>query len=538
MNKRMLLILIMLLFMLASCKNIAENTCPTIEGVNSIECIVNSTVDILNGVIAYDEEEGDITPKMNITISPFVEVTDGYVIFEQAGNYKINYEVTDSGGLCYEKASDVVVIARDEYINFKASNGFYTTVGGHAVLEQGGMYNNEYSIKATGSEIAEDIALNRVYDLIIGKEHTFTYYLSSETEGNVYVQVDGKLLDIKKINAGDNEISFKYLPNTKSSVTISLLLGELGENVKCIFKNTKMEYLQDPGWEEMDLNPLNYTDVVTSRCEPNGESQIITDEGSITLEVTKALDANWKIGAFINTFIPTSIGQKFEISFKVQRENTSPCEIAIQNSQWDEKKYIDNIYVDGNELITTHVVQFEVTEYNQKDLWIYMQSGMNQNKITLSELKIRRFLPANIIKYYDVVDFTHFNVLNNSIFETFAGGFKVNFESFIQKDYEQKVMSPFFEVNGSVSNYVVSFKAKSDKPIEVVLVGWGGVLWHRFTISEIERVYTFSTNSKEGNINGNFEWQFGSSNNQKYNNVTIEISDIIISYKNSEYDGD
>lgn len=76
------------------------------------------------------------------------------------------------------------------------------------------------------------------------------------------------------------------------------------------------------------------------------------------------------------------------------------------------------------------------------------------------------------------------------------------------------------------------------KPVEAVLVGWGGILWNRFYITEEEKVYTFTTNSKNGDLTGNFEWQFGSSNNQKYTDVTIEINDILISYKNSEYDGD
>ena len=35
-----------------------------------------------------------------------------------------------------------------------------------------------------------------------------------------------------------------------------------------------------------------------------------------------------------------------------------------------------------------------------------------------------------------------------------------------------------------------------------------------------------------------FVWQFGSSNNQRHNNVTITISDIKICYKNAEYDGE
>ena len=108
----------------------------------------------------------------------------------------------------------------------------------------------------------------------------------------------------------------------------------------------------------------------------------------------------------------------------------------------------------------------------------------------------------------------------------------------------QKVTSPIFYINGSGSNYIISFKAKASKPTEVVFAGpvaggWDPTwLWTRFTITEDERIYTFVGSNAGGDRFNEFVWQFGSSNNQRYSNVSITISDIKISYKNSEYDGD
>ena len=51
-------------------------------------------------------------------------------------------------------------------------------------------------------------------------------------------------------------------------------------------------------------------------------------------------------------------------------------------------------------------------------------------------------------------------------------------------------------------------------------------------------VYSFVGGSVGGNRYNQFVWQFGSTKNQKYSNVVIEIYDIKISYVNTEYDGD
>ena len=63
--------------LLSACGGEPINQGPELRGINDITCLVNSTVDLLNGVAALDAEDGDITPNLSITVIPAVEVNNG-----------------------------------------------------------------------------------------------------------------------------------------------------------------------------------------------------------------------------------------------------------------------------------------------------------------------------------------------------------------------------------------------------------------------------------------------------------------------------
>ena len=537
MKIKLLMILVLLLVIMAGCDNTTKNNAPTIEGVNAIECIANSTVDLLNGVIAYDKEDGDITPDMNISINPYVLVTDGYAIFEEAGSYKVKYEVKDSANNNVIKYSDINVTPRDVYYDFKTVNGFYTSIGGHATLTSGGMYNEEYIVEATGCEVFEDLSLNRTFDLKLGTEYTFKYKLNTLASGVVRVLVDDKKVDDFTLNEGDNEILFTYLPQEKSTITISLLLGALGEEVKCILTGVEINYLQEAGMVEIS-NGFN----VLPRFDGTSGNAYFVNEGA-KLEVTKVGDAMWRGGMFISTEIPTNAGDKFVISFDIERSKLNEVEVAIQNAQWNEKKY-DTVFVNNQNYKNHYEVTITVTDANKGALWFYVQSGKYLNDVIFSNLSVKTELDPIRKESLSLLDFRNDNEGYECELETFAGGFSYYIESFANVDYMQKVTSPAFYINGSGSNYIITFKAKASKPTEVVFAGpisggWDPTwIWTRFTITEEEKVYTFIPGDAGGDRYNEFVWQFGSSNNQRHNNVTITISDIKICYKNAEYDGE
>lgn len=544
MKKKLLLIPIITLLLLVGCKNTKTNTSPVIEGTTGIECIVNSTVDLLNGVIAYDEEEGDITSKMNIDIVPHVNVINGYAVFDKPGNYKVNYDVLDSKGTTATASADISVIDREVYLDFASTNGFYTQVSGHATLEKGGMYNGVYSILASDCEVAEDVSLNRVYELDKGYDYTFRYYLNSESAGRIHILVDGELADEKNVVVGNNIIEFNYNTSFKSTITISLLLGALGDKIHCEFYGAEEERPQEKGLVDL-LNGF----MVEGRFDgTQGHAYIVDGGKAAKLEITQASNDIWRGGMFLRTNIDMEIGKEYIVSFAIERKELAACEVVLQNKQWwqegaPEKKY-HTFLIDGTESKTYHSISFTVTEENRGSLWLYIQSGLNVNEITISDLNVQTYLDGVKKEYFNLMDFVNANDGFECKLETFAGGFTYFIESFGDTDYQQKVTSPEFYIDGSGKNFIITFKAKASSPTEVVFAapiagGWDPTwVWSRFVITEEENVYSFVGNADGGERSNVLVWQFGSTKNQKYSNVTIEIKDIKISYKNSEYDGD
>lgn len=535
---KLLLPLLTLLF--TGCKGAKENTAPTIEGVTGIECAVNTTVDLLSGITAYDEEDGDITPDMEISIAPEVSVFNGYAVFDKAGNYKITYTVKDSAGLAAVKAADIAVVDRELYLDFKTVNGFYTTVSGHAELLKGGMYNGVYAISAKDCEVAEDIALSRIYTLDSGYEYTFRYFLSSETAGRVRVLADGEFAAEQQIHTGDNTIEFTYTPAQKNNVTISLLLGALGDRVDCQFTKAETSRPQPTGWTELlqGISAVGRFDGTAL-----GSAGLIDDGTAGLLQITQTASEMWQGGMFIQTNVQMEPGRQYTVSFQLKRSNLYACEISLQNQQWEEKKY-QHIRIDTAENETSHEFTIAVTEENKGSLWIYVQSGTALNEIRLSGLSVKTYVEGVQTEEYVLSDFVNYNDGYSCTLQTYPGGFRYLIETFGDTDYQQRVASPEFYISGSGKNFIVSFKAKTTRPVEVVFAapvagGWDPTwVWSKFTIAEEERVYTFSGNDTDGDYRNLLVWQFGSVKNQKYSHVEIEIWDIQISYKNSEYDGD
>ncbi|WP_270915074.1 DUF5011 domain-containing protein [Staphylococcus saprophyticus] len=67
-----------------------DNSIPELKGTNDTIIDKGEEYNLLNGVHAYDKEDGDLTHKIKV---------DGNVNINQAGKYKIEYKVEDSNGV-------------------------------------------------------------------------------------------------------------------------------------------------------------------------------------------------------------------------------------------------------------------------------------------------------------------------------------------------------------------------------------------------------------------------------------------------------
>ena len=100
MKKGLVLVTLLAALGLASCggKTAKDETSPVISGAANMSCAVNETIDLLKGVTAVDDVDGDVTEAIEITLMPSLTVTNGKVTPILDGDYEVKYAVTDKAG--------------------------------------------------------------------------------------------------------------------------------------------------------------------------------------------------------------------------------------------------------------------------------------------------------------------------------------------------------------------------------------------------------------------------------------------------------
>ena len=546
---------LILLAFISGCANkeaSQNNVAPTVTGIKDIQCIVNTKVDFLAGVAALDKEDGDITPNLEITVTPEVEVKDGVAIFNKVGEYKVNYKITDSQGRTVQKNSFVDVVNREKYTAFDMPQSFEKEANGKAIFERCGMINGEFVVEASGHEVAEDVIVKQHFNLNTNLEYTFNYDVDSNSTGKVKVLADDIECAEIMLEKGSNTLSFKHTivnpDENKQDVTISLCLGNVNDEknkVNLVIKNSTINYPQQAG-EVVDRSEgFTFKDRVVPRIDGaegvKGNAWEEDNGKTAVLEIEQASSEVWPGGMFINTDIEFKVGVTYTVSFDIEREFEKYYEIVFLPGQWEEaRKYITLYNPDDG-----HIEQnITVTEGTKGFLWLYVQSGNQTNHIRMRNLKVEEHLNAVGYDDFPIEDYTEtHNDAYHPTLTSSLGGFTYTIDKFAPVDGEERVTSPTFYVSGSGANYVLSFKAKANKPIEVVVAtpvsrGWDPTLsWGRIYLSDEETAYTFFCNGNGSNRDYTIAWLFGSTNNQQYENVKIEVSDVVISMRNNELDG-
>lgn len=521
------------------------NSAPSIVGVKDIQCIVNTTVDFLQGVAAIDKEEGDITPNIKISVSPYVEVKDGYALFKNDGEYAVTYTISDKEGRTSQKNSFVNVLTREEYVKFDMPSGFYYEESGKAEMKRCGMVNGEFIVEATGHEIAEDIKVNRIFKLKTNTQYTFNYTIESRCAGKIIALADGYPCGELHLNIGHNVVSFKHIvldeKEDRKNVEISLCLGNILGDIDLTIAKLETEYPQQEGAIVDLTEDFSFAGRVVRRIDGGVEGNAWSDSEGLTaiLEITTAGTDIWAGGMFINTGIELKANVKYSISFDISAEEDNAFEAIVQRGQWDEYKY--KVFSSPSGHCAVDVMPNEATK---GALWLYVQSGNHVNRISMTNLKVEEHLGPVGRDSYVIEDYKESHSGGYSAtFSSSLGNYKYIINKFGSNDYDQKVTSPTFFINGSSGNYVLSFRAKATAPIEVVVAapvsgGWDPTLmWNRINLSEEETVYTFFFNTNGTDRDYQIVWQYGSGNNQKYENVEIEVFDVQVSLRNAELDG-
>ena len=539
--------LLLLSFALSGCSKqvTTTNVAPSVIGVKDFQCVVNTTVDFLDGVAALDKEDGDITPNLEIIITPHVDVVDGFATFSKPGEYSVIYKVKDSEGRSVQKRSYVDVVSRDFYSDFSTPGEFYGVENGTGHLEKCGMVNNEFILKASGQSASEDIMLCRKFNLQTNTQYTFKYKVDSHSVGKVVALANGRECAETELIEGESTLSFDHIEidkeNTSKEVEIALCFGDIA-NLDLKILGVRYEYPQEAG-KVIDLTKeYSFFGRVYSRIEGTGRGNArANDDGeSATLVITQEAEELYLGGMFIDTGAYVKEGVSYKVSFDVEASVEEGFEVIIQRDRWNEK-WIEGVYDAKN---GHYERTFVPSEAQQGSLWLYVQSGKTLNTVTISNLKVEETLNPYGFETIRIEDYSEYhNEDYPTTLKTDSGSFTYTINKFCDVDHDQQVTSPKFYINGSSGNYVLSFKAKASKPVEMAVAaplpgGWEpNLLYHRVNLSEVENTYTFFFNTLAADIDYVIVWQFGFASNQNYQDVVIDISEVTIEYRNVELDG-
>ncbi len=513
------------------------NQLPELTGIGDITCLVNTRVDLLDGVAAIDTEDGDITPDIDITIIPQTQVEDGYVMFREAGTYEVIYEVEDSQGKSFRTTAYAYVTERDVLRDDIMTNGFSLIAGGHAVVENEGLNGDKFAFAVSGGEIAEDVRLARTYTLTNGAEYTFTYNFTSNLSGRAKAAVDGEAIADFNVVNGENTVTFTYTNDAQSpssDCNVELWLGGLEGRLECSLSGSTAGHLMEDT-EYVAIESFNFDGHIEGRFD-GVTGTAVAENGGVKLDITETQYSSendrWRGGVFINTGLAISAGTTYIVSFDSQAAKDLPYGVNIQCKQWGPDEVISGVTpVSGQRTVV------EVSPAADGTLWLYVQSGDNANTITLSNLSVSVREGGYNTETFAVSPFT------SGHFEGGAGEMKCEYgtvtyvpSAFGNNWGNNELDSPAFYLSGAAENYVIQFTASSTKNISCVFAAstygaWNTFAWSNFTIEEGENTYSINCDAKA--LEGNYYliWQFGSAANNAAAGAEIKISDIKICYK-------
>lgn len=522
----------------SACGGEPVNQGPELRGVNDITCLTETGVDLLGNVAALDEEDGDITRNIEISVTPQVTVNDGYAVFNEVGDYEVCYEVRDSGGKLARSTAYVSAVEREEYNSALFTNGFSVSAGGGASVISEGISGDSFAFKSTGGNIAEDIRLSRTYSLKYGTEYNFEYTFTSNLKGRIGLAADGEKFGEAYVAAGENRLSFKHTIERPAmsaaeatDVTIQLWLGGLEGELEAAIKKVDVESAEN---EEL-LPDFNFTNRVNDRFDNDGGALVlnasseITDGGKgVKLNVTETTSPDmWRGGVFVNTGLTLVDWGNYAVSFDLSAKNNKPYEVLLLCNQWG-----DNLFtVNGGDGRKEAAFTIDGA-HDGGTLWLYIQSGNNVNEITLKNLSVKGKKSR-----YGVNGFT----CGGGEIKSEYGKAVYTVKNFGSGWGENEMGSPVLNIpSGSAENFVIQFRAKASKNLNVVFAAtlslkWDTFVWKNFDITEEERRYSIQCNSKAG-LKGLYKlvWQFGNSANNEgapEEGVAVEIWDIKICYK-------
>ncbi len=547
------------LFGLASCggnNTPADETAPVISGVENKTCTVNETVDLLAGVTAVDETDGDLTSSIAVTLMPELTVTDGKVTPTATGAYEVAYKVKDAAGneqAAYAELNVTPALAEKvEYkkYEFKAAdkqgwNLFLwndtpdSNVGTLEVVKgslQANVTKNDK--EAWHVKLENNIATTK------GVDYKVTYNFISNVAGIIKTNDWTKEVEVK---VGPNSCEYAFTAGDGEQTYVCLELGMLEGPFTLDF--TSIEIQSSVGQDVFtNVTPnfeYNAEGVVNSVFDNNSAGTVATTATDATIDITRGSDENgcWQTKLFVKPGFDLEANMKYKISVDVYSLNGHKFEICFNNG--DAEKGVGALY--GLELAAGETKTFDITvkhETAKDNLVLLFQLGemktpQGADTVKVSNLKIETvtgdksvetnslvFTPEGFGTYNDAASAAGSLFIENGklVYEMT----KIGLTDWHNKMYIEKLTLEADKI------YTITFKAKADKNISCafflnVFGSWDPRLSATVDFTTEEQTFEYTVSSAFiTDMNFELLWQFGSEANSALGAARIEFSDITI----------
>lgn len=528
----------------------AADRAPVFDGVEPIDCLVGQSVDILDSVRVIDDEDGDITSAMTITLDGS-KVEDGVVIFDTPGKYTADLYVKDSAGNEAESKLDITVHARDNYIEFDPEKGFSTVHSGVGTVT-GGVKDGKYKVTAKGCD-GDTVSLVRTFKADKDADATITYAFTSDVAGKAKIVADDETKEVD-VEVGENTVSATYAAKG-DSVTASLELGGLANAFEVNVDSVEISsesYIEKCG-DSFVFEDTSVTAAYNGDRIEDVDWGVADDKksGYLTVKPADGERQTYFAKMFIHTGIALKSGQRYQVSFDAAAEHGQDFEVTF-NARNAEKKASDReeamygLHIDEGAAQTFAYDNVIAPESDRGELWIQISfgkvpDGFDSNTITVSNLSVK-VQNAGVYSFADSGLTGKFDEGQGAIgaMTIENGVIHYTVQEFGAVDWSNELSSRPFTVDDTTGSYVMSFTAKSNVPVTAVFViptfgGWDPTLtWQKITIGTEEKEYRFLIDSVADVGPYYFVFQFGSFNTGIHD-ADIQISKIALEVK-SEFE--
>ena len=408
----------------------ADKVAPEITGNSDKVCTVDEEINLLTGIKALDDVDGDISSNVTVTILPELTVTNGKVTPNKTGDYEVQYSVTDKAGNKGEAFATLTVnpklAEKTEYIKYTfgdASDSPFSVWKFEGLDVASSITKGNYEVKGKSDGEAWHIKYEGKTPTVKGADYEVTYEFVSNVSGNVTFEAyDISANKTVAIEKGFNKVSFKFsAAETKEEQGFCLQLGALPTDFEIAVSHVEIAQSigQDVWASQLDNFKFNGTNTVTSAFDNNSQGSLATTETSATLNITRGSDENgvWQTKMFVKTGVDLLKNVKYRVLVDVLAENDIN-EFEICYNQGDVEKGVGALYGQSVAAGVKKTIEFIVTPDQAKDnLVLLFQLGKQNelhgaNTVTVSNLVVEKIVTED----EDVVDnhtFTESNLANH-----------------------------------------------------------------------------------------------------------------------------